>query len=75
MTYGQNMVFGVTASLPLRGFPEGRARIRKHKAEFTSVSICQPQGCVRRFYVGEHDGAWWPAFEIGANVNQPKRGL
>jgi len=72
MIYGQKIIFGVVGPLPLRGFPEGRARIRLRNADFVTVSIRPPQGGIRRFYVEERGGAWLPAFEMGANINQPK---
>jgi len=65
ITYGR----GITDPLPLRGFPRGRARIRQRNDAFTVVFIRPPEGGIRRFIVEERAGAWWPAFETGANRN------
>jgi len=72
MIDGQKMVFGVVDPLPLRGFPEGRARIRLRNKTFATVNIRPPQGGIRRFNIEEREGAWRPAFEIGANLNKLK---
>ena len=57
------------AALPLRGFPEGKARIRQRADDIVTVSIRPPGGGIRRFVVTERDGCWWPAGELGANIN------
>jgi hypothetical protein len=44
-------------------------RIRQRNDAFTVVFIRPEDGGVRRFYVEERDGAWWPAIESGANRN------
>ena len=59
--------FGVLDPLPLRGFPPGRARIRQRNDSFVVVFIRPPEGGIRWFSVAEHDGAWWPLYETGAN--------
>jgi hypothetical protein len=67
--FGIKLMFGVEPPLPLRGFPEGRARIRQRANAHTIVYIRPPEGGIRQFYVRSRDGAWWPAFERGANRN------
>jgi hypothetical protein len=69
ITHGRLIEFGVKDPLPLRGFPPGRARIRQRNAAATVVFIRPPEGGIRRFVVEPRDGAWWPAFETGANRN------
>ena len=61
------IVFGIKDLLPLRGFPSGRARIQQRNGEFTIVFIRPTDGGIRRFVVEEREGAWWPAYETGAN--------
>jgi hypothetical protein len=63
----RKIVFGITDPLPLRGFPPGRARIRRRADAFALVFIRPPEGGIRRFAVEDRDGAWRPAFETGAN--------
>jgi hypothetical protein len=75
ITYGRKIEFGVKDPLPLRGFPPGRARIRQRNDAFTVVFIRPEDGGVRRFYVEERDGAWWPAIESGANRNASNKTL
>jgi hypothetical protein len=64
---GKSLVFGVRDPLPLRGFPEGRARIRMRPAAFVRVYVRPPDGGAREFVVQERDGAWWADIETGAN--------
>jgi hypothetical protein len=69
ITYGRKIEFGVKDPLPLRGFPPGRARIRQRNDAFAVVFIRPPEGGIRQFAVEQRDGAWYPAFETGANLN------
>ena len=69
ITYGRKIEFGVKDPLPLHGFPPGRARIRQRSDAFTVVFIRPPEGGIRQFAVEPRNGAWWPAFETGANRN------
>ena len=70
MSDGKKIVFGVVDPLTLRGFPEGRARIRLRNDSFVTVNIRPRRGGIRRFNIEEREGSWWPAFEIGANLNK-----
>jgi len=67
------ILFGMSDLLPLRGFPQGRKRIRRRPREYCQVFVRPPEGGVRAFYVTAHDGAWWPAFEAASNTNAPER--
>ena len=71
---GKQIEFGVKDPLPLRGFPEGKARIRQRNDAIIVVFIRPPNGGIRRFSVESKDGAWWPAFEMGANISSPNAG-
>jgi len=64
---GVPLVYGVREPLPLRGFPEGRTRIRMRPGKFVRVYVRPPDGGVREFVVQERDGAWWADIETGAN--------
>ena len=64
---GTPLVYGVREPLPLRGFPEGRARIRMRPGKFVRVYVRPLAGGVREFVVQERDGAWWADGETGAN--------
>jgi hypothetical protein len=67
---GRTIEVGVKEPLPLRGFPPGRARIRQRCGKAVFVFIRPLEGGVRCFAVESRDGAWWPAFETGANRQQ-----
>jgi hypothetical protein len=73
IAYGRKIVFGVKDPLPLRGFPPGRARIRQRNDDCTVVFIRTADVGVRRFFVEERDGAWYPAIESGANRSAPNK--
>ena len=69
ITIGAKIIYGTDGPvLPLRGFPEGRARIRRRKASYTRVFIRPPQGGIHEFLVIERDGYWEPYGEIGVNI-------
>ena len=65
---GRKFEFGVKDVLPLRGFPEGRARIRIRQGDWVKVFVRPPEGGIKEFLVEEKAGAWCPAGEVGANL-------
>ena len=65
-TNGAKAVWGVTKTLPLNGFPNGKYKIRMRPHEFTVVYI-KTDTSIRRFYITENDAKWIPFHEIGAN--------
>jgi hypothetical protein len=65
--YGINNVpFGTGEPKPLKGFPEGKARLRIRSDDFVRVRIKTTNG-IREFYPQEVNGFWVPFFEIGRN--------
>jgi len=63
-------VFGIVQPLPLRDFPEGKARIRLRSDAFAMVYIRTPNGGIRQFTVLQDstNTRWFPGFEQGANI-------
>ena len=72
--FGAQIAFGALPSLPLRGFPEGKARIRARNDEFVKVWI-RTEGGIREFAVNERDGFWEPFLETGFNSNAECSGI
>lgn len=66
ITYGKPFVFGVQEPKKLRGFPEGRVRIRQRNDDFAQAFVKTPTG-IRHFYVEEIDGFWQPTCEQALN--------
>ena len=64
---GVTFARGVQDPKPLRGFPQGRARIRQRNDYFVSVFVRTAEGGIRKFLVREIDGAWEPYYEQGSN--------
>jgi len=62
------IVCGSPSPLPLRGFPEGKTRIRIRPNSATMVYVRPPEGGIRSFFVEEYDGFWNASFEDGRNV-------
>lgn len=64
IVFGETIAaFGQPAqTLPLRGFPEGRIRLRISPEDFTVVIVKTPDR-TRAFYVKEEDGHWVPYME------------
>lgn len=60
-------VFGVCQPLPLRGFPQGRIRLRLRKDSFAKAFVKSPTG-IRRFLIGQRGAFWVPMYEQGAKV-------
>ena len=67
MAYGNSFVFGIKDPLPLRGFSEGRVRIRMRHSEFAKAFIRPPEGGIRMFVVKSFGGVWRPGPEQSAN--------
>lgn len=61
-----NIVFDVREPLPLKGFPEGRAKICLRNDSFARVFIKTASG-IRAFFIKEEAGCWVPDFELAAN--------
>lgn len=64
IVYGEDTaVFGLPGQpLPLKGFPEGRIRLRIYPDDFT-VAIVKTPDRTRAFYVKEEGGHWVPYAE------------
>ena len=72
--YGMDLVWGVRDILPLRGFPEGKVRIRMRPLRPVAVYVKPPGGGVREYVVTQQDGAWVMACEVGAyRVIEPEQ--
>lgn len=62
------IVFGVPKqTLPLRGFPPGKARLRFRQDHLGRCFIRTDQG-IRCFSIRENEGSWEPLHEISANL-------
>ena len=61
-----DMVWGVQSAKPLRGFPDGKVRIRVRSADFAQAFVKTRDG-IRHFYIQSIDGFWQPKFEQGSN--------
>jgi len=64
---GKTLPYGTDSNLPLKGFPEGRARIRTRNDDFVRVFIRPPVGGVMEFVVEEKDGCWVPYIKLAEN--------
>jgi hypothetical protein len=63
---GERIPFGAVDPKPLKGFPEGKARLRIRAEDFVKVRIKTETG-IREFFPDEVDGFWVPLFETGRN--------
>lgn len=63
---GMSLIFGVKEQKPLRGFPEGRVRIRARNEAFMIAFVKTATG-IRKFYVEDHEDHWSPGPETGYN--------
>jgi hypothetical protein len=59
-------VWGVKTPLPLKGFPQGKVRLRIRNNDFVHAYVKTKEG-IRHFIVAEKDGFWVPEYEQGAN--------
>lgn len=66
ITIGDPIDFGATEPKPLRGFPEGRARVRLRSNEYPIVWVRTSAG-IREFIPKAIDGYWEPALELARN--------
>ena len=67
---GKPCVFGMVEPKPLRGFPQGRARLKLRNLEFARVFVRDAAaGTIRAFLIHESpDGCYWePGYEQGMN--------
>jgi len=62
----KNLVFGIRPMLPLKGWPEGRVRVRLRATDFAWGYVKTPSG-IRQFAIEVREGCWWPAYEQGSN--------
>lgn len=62
----KGMVYGVCEPKPLKGFPEGKARIRMRNTDFVMVYVRTFDG-IRQFVVRDDGENWIPGYEQGAN--------
>lgn len=69
--YGDG-IFGLVRPLPLRGFPEGEARVRIRVDEFVRVYI-RKDGATRGFYVKREGDEWVPWCEIGGSQKEKNK--
>lgn len=73
-TYGANSPFGIQPIKPLRGFPDGRARIVIRQEDFVRVYVKTKTG-IRGFYVRDVAGNWEPFVEFGVNERMQIEGV
>lgn len=64
---GRKIVFGVCELKPLRGFPEGKKRIRMRTNKVVKVFV-RSGGVTSQFAVEQCDGYWQPACKLGQNA-------
>ena len=64
-----NGVFGLVTMRPLRGFPEGRIKLRFRNDDFAVAFVRNKYG-IRRFVLGEEDGYFIPLVETGRNITR-----
>lgn len=65
------IIFAIREPKPLRGFPEGRVRLRLRNDEFARAFVRTPEG-IRHFIVQETPDGFWepvPGCEQGRNVS------
>lgn len=60
------LLFGIADKLPLRGFPDGRIKIRIRTDSFVQAFIKTADG-IEVYSVKEKDGYWEPCMKMGAN--------
>jgi hypothetical protein len=66
ITRGIKFVVGIQKPLPLRGWPEGKIRLRARRTDRLRAYV-KTAGGIREFSVKEVEGFWEPAVEIGWN--------
>jgi len=60
--------YGMAEPRPLRGFPEGKTRIRIRNTHFPVVYVRPPEGGVIAFLVDDDGEVWTPGRRTGSNV-------
>lgn len=65
---GEPILVGVYTTKPLRGFPEGRVKIRMRPNQFVRVYVFGPNASTCHLVRETPDGfAWVPAYETARN--------
>jgi hypothetical protein len=64
-----NVVFGVQEPLPLRGFPQGRYKIKMRNTDFARVFVRSKDG-IREFCINEVNGYWEACYEQASNTRK-----
>ena len=59
-------IWGVVEPKPLKGFPEGRVKLRLRNKDFARAFVKTSNG-IRSFIIAEQDGFWIPKWEQGSN--------
>ena len=65
-TIGEPHVFGVQKLKPLRGFPDGKVRIKMRNTAFAQIYIRTPEG-IRQFVAKDCGDFWQCSHEQGRN--------
>jgi len=66
---GELFVFGLAEVKPLKGFPEGRVRVKLRSDEFAVALVRIPKTQkTERHLLKEKDGEWIPGGQIGVDV-------
>ena len=63
---GVNAVYGIAKPKPLKGLPEGRARVRMRPSAFAEVFVKTASG-IRRFIIVDEGDCWVAKYELGSN--------
>lgn len=62
----KSCVFGVQEEKPLRGFPDGKIRIRMRNDDFAWAFVKTNNG-IRKFVILDSGEFWEPIYEQGSN--------
>lgn len=66
------IVFGDSNPKPLKGWPEGKIRLRIRSDDAVKAFV-RTSDSIRWFYVKEENGYWVPSYEIGSNQTKTSR--
>ena len=69
---GTQVVLSGEPKKPLRGFPPGKIRLKETPGDAIRAFVRPRKGGVMEFCIKEHEGFWWPAFQVGKRtpINQ-----